>query len=169
MGTVRGLVLELAGSVYYRVDTPLQQFPFCLLKLVHPACNDIEKLAAAQNLYRTPECDLDPYCSARVRALYTTAREMFDSLPLRKALAAWMNRGKVTTGHVERMHTYNQSSFRATRKVRRQVEGAVYHCFLRKCMAFHKLRGRLDYSLPQNDAKFVERRLGLRLAQRGKG
>jgi hypothetical protein len=73
----------------------------------------------------------------------------------------------VTTGHVERMHTYNQTSFRATRKVRRQAEGAIYHCYLRKSMAYHTMRGRLDFSRPQNDAKYAER-LGLKLAKSGK-
>jgi hypothetical protein len=56
--TLRELVLELSGAVYYRLEIPLQHFPFRLLRIVHPECSDVEQLAAAQDLCRTPLCDL---------------------------------------------------------------------------------------------------------------
>ena len=43
----------------------------------------------------------------------------------------------------------------------------MYHAVLKKHMMFHVRRGRMNFSLPQNDAKYAER-LGLGLARKGK-
>ena len=97
MGLLRSMVVQLSGAVWYRLDAVLQRFPFALLRTVHPECNPVEQLAAAQRLYATRLCCLDPYCSARLRNLFPTARKLSESACVRRVLLAWMNRGKATT------------------------------------------------------------------------
>ena len=82
---------------------------------------------------------------------------------MHSALRAWLNRGKLTVAHIERAHAANQASFNAVRKVRRHVEAAVYHSFLKQHMRWHVKRGKLNYSLPQTASIFATKMIGLRM------
>lgn len=162
MGKVRAIIMQLAGAVHYRVDRYFKRYPFVLLGMVHPDKSCDEQQDVVNVFMGEKECCLDPFCSRRLRSRFPTAASLWSSQSVRKAFLAWLTRGKVAVGHMERGHTENNASFLPTRKVRRQVEGAIYHSFLRRLMSSHTGRGRLNYSLQQNDSKYSSR-LGLKL------
>lgn len=81
----------------------------------------------------------------------------FAKREVRDVLLAWMNRGKVSVGHVERLHAHNKMSLSTTQRTRRHAEAAVYHSFLKKWMGAHLRRGRLDFTLSKSETAFARR------------
>jgi hypothetical protein len=160
MQVVRSVVLELAAAVHYRLVLYFGRCPFKLLGIVHPSSTEREQRSHAQELYDAHECCLDAHFSQRLRSNFDDGDELFSSAVARGVLSSWMNHGKVTVAHVERSHATNKSSFGMVRRSRRHVEGAVYHSVLKTHMASHVKRGRTNYTLPKNDAKYAAK-LGL--------
>ena len=97
MSNMRNMILELAAGIYFRMDLYFGRYPFLLLGLVQ--C-DGERAQAAEKLFSTPRCCLDPFFSGRLRELYTSPNKVAGSQPLLAALRAWLHRGKVTIGYV---------------------------------------------------------------------
>ena len=82
-----------------------------------------------------PICCRDPFFSSRLWDLFEGAAELLASQALLGALRAWLLRGKVTIGHIERLHAEEQSSFAATARSRRHVESEFYAGHLNSLMA----------------------------------
>lgn len=156
MAMLRGMVVELASAVYWRVDAVITRYPYRLLLMVHPDRSSDERAMAAEELYQAHECCLDADCSLRLRSLFTCGAELRQSEPAMTLLRSWSDHGRVSVGHIERSHATNRHSFNASRTARRSAEGATYSSFLREHMVWHTKRGRLDHSLPRHDAAYVE-------------
>jgi len=162
MSTTRSFMIQFASAIHYRVDLYFSRWPFLILAMVHPDRTREEQLAAARRMYTESPCCLDPFLCAKLRLLFATPEALVASERVRKLLLAWLNRGKTTVAHVERLHASRKMIFAASRTVRRHIEGAVYNSHCRKLMAWHVRRGHRNYSLLQNDARFASR-LGVRL------
>ncbi|CAK0885973.1 unnamed protein product, partial [Prorocentrum cordatum] len=163
MSVVRTMLVQLGAAVSFRLGMYFDDFPFKLLHCIHPDRGPEEKHAAADHFYDTPRCCLDPFFSARLRDLFETAFDFASDLNVRKVLQAWMNRGKVTTGHIERGHGRDRVSFESTRRTRRHVEPAIYHSHCRGLMHWHVKLGGRNYTLEQHTSHFASARFGLRL------
>ena len=161
MGLVRGIVVELACAIHFRLTLYLSRFPFQLIDIVRPGVSDEQRRVAAELLFKTAECCLDPWLSLKLRNQFATSDALLDSESAMDLLRAWMNRGHLTVAHVERAHAKNTASFAALRKVRRHVEGAIYHSYLKDHMSWHVKRGRANNSLQRNAAKYASSKFGL--------
>ena len=62
------------------------------------------------------------------------ARQFLATASIMQALRAWMIRGKITVGHVERTHSTDKTSFGQAKKSNRTVEHGVLHSFCRKLL-----------------------------------
>eukprot|EP00959_Pyramimonas_sp_CCMP1952_P371707 7783802-Pyramimonas_sp.AAC.1 len=163
MAVFRSCVLELSAAVFYRVDEYIAQFPFRLVRMVHPSCSEEQRLAESQALKDAHDCCLDPFFSRRLKMKYAlqSASAVLESTSVTGCLRAWMEKGRVTVHHVESMHAQNRHSFQTDCSHRRHAEGALYHSYLRKLMRGHTARGRMDNSLPRSRAAFAKK-LGLK-------
>ena len=118
---------------------------------------DVERAQTAADLFDKPICCLDPFFSSRLRDLFEGAAELLASQALLGALRAWLRCGKVTIGHIERLHAEAKSTFATNARSRRHVESAIYAGHLNNLMAWHVKRGRLNFALSKHAAAFAQR------------
>eukprot|EP00959_Pyramimonas_sp_CCMP1952_P255935 5345650-Pyramimonas_sp.AAC.1 len=125
MGALRGIVLQLSAALHYRVDAYVNTYPFRLIDMVHPEKSEEDRFQAAVDLYAAPRCCLDHGFSLKLRGLFPDPggpQKLLDSDAAMGALRAWMNRGKATVAHVERMRAANKYSFKSSEQHRRHAE-----------------------------------------------
>ena len=123
MSVTRSFMIQFASAIHYRVDLYFNRWPFLILAMVHPDRTREEQFAAARRMFSESPCCLDRLLRAKLRQLFVSPEALATSDRLRKPLLAWMNRGKTTVAHVERLHAAHKMSFAATRNVRRHIDG----------------------------------------------
>ena len=134
--------------------------------MVHPELNENEKKKAGKRFYDDYCCCLDPYFASKLRRLFPTLELLVAARVPMRLLEAWMNRGKITSGHVERAHAEHNVSFVFTRQNRRRhAEGGILRSFVKKLMKYHVKRGRQDFSLRKNEALLAVKKTGLKTAK----
>eukprot|EP00974_Lingulodinium_polyedra_P070412 6813037-Lingulodinium_polyedra.AAC.1 len=64
--SMRGVTLEMAGSVYYRLQIYFEQYPYKMLRLIRPGATEQQKRRWCQEAYDAPQCCLDPFFAQRL-------------------------------------------------------------------------------------------------------